>query len=85
MPGIRIGRVFRDGKRAGDLRSSARSLEMPEGELLMKEVTLGEELRKPSYWTYSFRLPNLSQYDLPRDYSRSKAHRAQDRGGRKRN
>lgn len=72
MPAIRIGQVFRDGKRVGDLPSSARFLDMPGGEMLMREITLGQELPKPADWTYSFRLLNPSQYDLPRDYNGSR-------------
>jgi len=72
MPAIRIGQVFQNGKRIGDLPSSVRSLDMPGGEMLMREVTLGQDLPKPAGWTYSFRLLNPSQYDLPRDYNGSR-------------
>lgn len=73
MPAIRNGQVYRGGRQVGDLPSSVITLNMPGGERLMREVTLGEELHpRPKEWTYNYRLLNPSQYELLRDYDGSR-------------
>ncbi len=67
LPAIRLGQVYRSGRRVGDLPTSTLMLNMPGGEDLMREVYLGDNLEKPPGWAdkYNFRLLNPSQYELP--------------------
>lgn len=86
LPAIRIGQVYQSGRRVGDLRTSTLMLNMPGGEQLMREISLGENLEKPPGWAdkYNFRLLNPSQYELPYrtyDISRCVVRRIKHRGG----
>lgn len=85
LPAIRVGQVYQSGRRVGDLRSSTLMLDMPGGELLMREISLGDNLEKPAGWAdkYNFRLLNPSQYELPYrtyDMSRCVVRRIKHRG-----
>ncbi|MDI9271788.1 hypothetical protein [Stenotrophomonas sp. PFBMAA-4] len=75
LPAIRVGQVYQSGRRVGDLRTSTLMLDMPGGEQLMREISLGDNLVKPPGWAekYNFRLLNPSQYELPyRTYDMSR-------------
>lgn len=75
LPALRVGQVYQSGRRVGDLRTSTLMLDMPGGEQLMREISLGDNLEKPPGWAdkYNFRLLNPSQYELPyRTYDMSR-------------
>lgn len=73
LPHFSIGKVFRGQQLVGELPTSRATLTLPDAETSCSEVMIGEDLERPSGWSYPYKQILASEFGgIQGEFSRSR-------------